>query len=102
MAALASWYRYRWWLPFSTTHFSEFSFHDDTAYLSKRSSTERLAPAYKNIFENAFSVIGGWDSAECGGHEIYNWAISEPAILPVFLTVNLTCNINIILSCAWF
>jgi len=48
------------------------------------------APASKNIFENAFSVSRGWDSAECEGHEIFNWAISEPAILPVFLTLNLT------------
>jgi hypothetical protein len=58
--------------------------------LSKRSSTERLAPASKDIFENAFNVSGGWDKAECDGHEIYNWAISEPAIFPVFSTVNVT------------
>jgi hypothetical protein len=58
--------------------------------LSKGSSTERLAPASKNNFENAFNVNGGWDKAECDGHEIYNWAISEPAIFPVFFTVNVT------------
>ena len=44
----------------------------------------------KNILENAFNVSGRWDSDECEGHEIYNWAIPEPMKLPVFLTVNLT------------
>jgi len=46
--------------------------------------------ASENIFENAFNVSGGWDNVECGGHEIYNWLISEPVILPVYLPVNLT------------
>lgn len=52
-----------------------------TAYLSKRISTVQPAPAQKDIFENAFNVSGGWDSAECEGHEIYNGAIPESAIL---------------------
>jgi hypothetical protein len=60
--------------------------------LSRRSSTERLAPASKEIFENAFNVSGGWDKAECDGHEIYNWEISEPVTFPAFLTVNVTAT----------
>jgi len=76
-------------LPLSTTHLSELSTHDDIAYLSKRNSTGPLSPASKNIFENSFKVSGGWVKAECDGHEMYNWAISKPAIFPVFFTVNL-------------
>jgi hypothetical protein len=43
---------------------------------------------------NDFNLSGGWDkdmpeAEESDGHEIYNWAISEPATFPVFFTVNL-------------
>jgi hypothetical protein len=60
--------------------------------LSRRSPTERLAPASKDVFENAFNVSGGWDKAECDGHEIYNWEVSEPATFPVFLMVKVTAT----------
>jgi len=45
--------------------------------------------ASKRNFVNDFNTSGGWDKVEADGHEIYNWAISEPAIFPVFFTVNL-------------
>lgn len=63
----------------------EFSLHDDSAYLSKHSPTERLAPASKNIFECGPNVSGGWVALSAKA----TWAISEPAILPVFPTVDL-------------
>jgi hypothetical protein len=61
--------------------------------LSRWSSRERLAPASKNTFEKAFRVSGGCVKAEDDGHEMYNWAVSEPAVFPVFITVNLTATV---------
>jgi hypothetical protein len=62
--------------------------------LVKCISAKPTWPASKCNFVNDFNLSGGWDKdkpveAESEGHEIYNWAISEPATFPVFFTVNL-------------